>query len=254
MLATIKSELRKLLSVRSTYVIAILAFLLTALMSFYVEGYWGKSGSQAGNAGALALNEIAMNTLSTISIFIAITAILQVVHEYRHNTIMYTLTASNSRTKALLAKIAVVVGYSVAFSFVFLGLSVGLYYLGLALRGATLPPQTIDWLEVIGRGVFYNIAYASIGLIIAYLSRNIAAAIATLLIVPTTVEPLLTLLLKDNAVYLPFAALEKVIMIEGSPAFVQGELSVSKAVAISVGYLLVGWLVTWQLFLRRDAN
>jgi ABC-type transport system involved in multi-copper enzyme maturation permease subunit len=225
-------------------------------MSFYVEGWWGGSGSAAGRQtlGNLALREIVMNTLSTMSLFVSIIAVLQVVHEYRHNTITYTLTASNSRTKVLLSKAFVLVCFAVVYSLVAALLSIGLYLLALSMKGATLPPQTIDWFAAIGRGVFYNIAYVSIGMIIAFISRNIAGAIAILLIVPTTVEPLLGIVLKNNAIYLPFAALEKVIMIEGSPAFVQGELSVAKALAISCAYLVVGWLVTWQLFLRRDAN
>lgn len=255
MLATIRSELRKILSVRSTYVIGVLALLLVGgLFSFYVEGFWGGSGSAAGVGNEFALREIVMNSFSTMSIFIAIIALLQVVHEYRHNTIMYTLTASNSRTKAFLSKVLVLLGFCVGFAIVITIVSVSLYLLGISIRGISLPPQTIDWTNVISRGLFYNLAYASIGIFIAYLSRNIAAAIAILLIFPTTVEPLLGLLLKSKAIYLPFAALEKVIMIEGSPALVQGELSVSKAIAVSTAYLVGGGLITWALFLRRDAN
>jgi len=255
MLATLKAEYRKIFSVRSTYIISTLGLLLVGgLLSFYVEGYWGKSGSAAGNLMPSALNEIAMNAFSTISIFVAIIALLQVVHEYRHNTIMYTLTIANSRTKAFAAKVFALISFTTVFVLFCTAVCVGLYLLGVELRGATLPEQVIDWNSIVGRGVFYNIAYTMLGIIIAYLSRNIAAAIAILLIVPTTVEPLLGLLLKSKAIYLPFAALEKVIMIEGSPAFVQGELSVSKALAVATGYLVVGILITWQLFLRRDAN
>lgn len=252
--ATLKSELRKLLSVRSTYVIAALTLLLISIMSFYVEGYWGKSGSAAGQVTNLALREITTNTLSSVTIFIAIIVILQVVHEYRHSTIMYTLTSSNSRTKALLAKVFVLTGFAVVFSLVGLIFSLAVYMLGITLRDVSLPIQTINWLDVVGKGLFYNVAYASIGLIIAYVSRNIAAAIAFVLITPTTVEPLLGILLKDKAVYLPFAALDKVVAIEGSPSLVQGQLSFSTALTVSLVYLAIGWLVTWQLFIRRDAN
>ncbi len=255
MMASLKSEFRKLLSVRSTYVVSILALLLTGgLMAFYVEGFWGKSGSAAGSLTELALREVAMNALSSISIFVAIVATLQVVHEYRHNTIMYTLTASNSRTKAFISKVIAVLSYTVVFATICMLVSVVMYLLGVALRGGVLPAQDIDWLSVLGRGLFLNVAYALIGLIVAYLSRNIALAIAVLLIIPSTVEPLLGILLKDNAKYLPFNALNNVVLWNPEAAGNPRVLAFGTAVAVSLAYLAFGLIVTWYLFLRRDAN
>ena len=67
--------------------------------------------------------------------------------------------------------------------------------------------------------------------------------------VPTTVEPLLGLLLKENTKYLPFTALDSTVGASISP----NTLSSGDAILVSTGYLLVTLAVTWLLFVKRDA-
>jgi ABC-type transport system involved in multi-copper enzyme maturation permease subunit len=256
MLATIKSEFRKLLSVRSTYFVCLLSLILVGIYLFYIEGFLGRTGSSTAREtmNGSALSEAALGVFSSTGIFIAIIAILQAVHEYRHNTIMYTLTTSSSRTKALFSKALVLTGFGVFFALFCVAFGIGMYLLALSIKGASLPPQTTDWAHVLGRGVFYSAAYASLGMIIAFLSRNIAAAIAIFLVFPTAVENLLVLLLRDNAVYLPFSALEKVLAVPGNQGIAKGDLSVPGAILVSCGYLAIGWVITWILYLRRDVS
>lgn len=255
MKAILKAEFRKLLSVRSTYVVGLLALLLSAgLMAFYIEGMWGKSGSAAGMLSERAVTEIVLNSFSTVSIFVAIVAMLQIVHEYRHNTIVYTLTAANSRTKAFFAKLAVLGVYAVVFSFAAAFLSLILYFVGIAIRGGSLPPQSVDWLDIIGRGLFINLSYMAIGAITAYLSRNIALAIAVVLIVPSTVEQLLSLLLRENSKFLPFTALGQLTIANPSDLQQINALTMPAALLLVSFYLTVGVVTTWYFFLRRDAN
>ncbi len=254
MIALLRSELRKLLTVRSTYFVSLLALLLSGgLMAFYVEGFWGGSGSAAGALTDRAYTEIMINAFSTVSIFVAIIAMLQVVHEYRHNLITYTLSASNSRTKAFFAKLGVLALYAIVFSVVAAFVSLGLYLLGVGLRGGNLPAQSIDWLAVLGQGVFLNLGYMVVGAVVAYLSRNIALAIAVVLVVPSTIESLLTLLLKENAKYLPFTILGQFSVADPS---MLGMTVLPRATAFLLlsGYLAAGIAITWYLFLRRDAN
>jgi hypothetical protein len=66
------------------------------------------------------------------------------------------------------------------------------------------------------------------------------------------VEPLIALLLKTNQVYLPFIALQQVTRLEGNS--MSHLLSHSKAALVTVIYIVVGWIVAWYLFLKRDAN
>jgi hypothetical protein len=126
--------------------------------------------------------------------------------------------------------------------------------LGVELRGGDLPDQDIKWATAVGAGLYYNAAYCLIGIVVAFLFRNIAIAIVSILIIPSTIEPLLGLLLKGNAVYLPFTALQRVAVADGSQALGRGEITIEKALAVSLAYLVIGLLATWLLFLKRDAN
>jgi ABC-2 type transport system permease protein len=251
MIPLLKSEARKLLTVRSTYIASILGLLIIIFFAFWIEGYKGVSGSPAALLQKTALNEIIINS-SLTSVIISIIAILFIGHEYRHNMIMYTLTAANSRLKVLIAKSVVVATYSAIYTLIGVGIAVASYYAGLALRDATLPAQDLDAVGRVLQLTFYGVAYGLIGLLLGTALRNIVGAIAFIFIVPGTVESLLALLLKDNAMYLPFTALERFV---GSGMLPNGaDLTYGKAFVISIGYLALGWALTAFFFARRDAN
>lgn len=270
MTAAIKAEFRKLLTVRSTYVIALIFLLLSAFFSFYVHGYKDSaavSGTLSGasrmdHAGASLFVSGAITQIASVtSVAGALIALLLLAHEYRYNTIIYTLTASNRRSKVLAAKIIAVLSFVLVYSVIAAAISLALVWAGAALAGNSLPPQDINLLTFFAKCVFFCEAYALAGLLFIALIRNQIGAIAALLILPNTIEGLLTLLLKHNAVYLPFTALTQVIQ---SPT-VQGAapvhpdpnnlmLSPLKGAIIFSIYLLVGWSIAWYLFLKRDAN
>lgn len=249
MIPLLKSEARKLLTVRSTYVASAIGFLLIIFFAFWIEGYKGVSGSAAATLQSSALNEIIVN--STLSaVIISIVAILFVGHEYRHNMIMYTLTAANSRLKVLLAKTMVIAAYAAVYSLIAVGVAVASYYAGLALRDAVLPAQDLDAVGRLLQVMYYGVAYGVIGLLLGFALRSIVGAIAFMFIVPSTVEGLLSLLLKDNSMYLPFTALDRLTATGGLPY----DLSYGKAFAVTMIYLVVGWALTAFFFNRRDAN
>lgn len=244
MIAAIKAEFRKLLTVRSTYFIFLIGLALVALFAGFIEGY-RSSPIQLMNPGKL-MGEVT-GAAPVVGILAAITSLLLWAHEYRHLTIMYTLTSTNSRNKVILAKIIVVTVYSLLFTAVLTTLSPLLTLAGIHLHGNTLAPQTFYYVDVAWRTLFYGWAYSMLGLMLAGLIRNQIGAIVVLFIVPSMVEGILTLLLKSNAIYLPFTALISVV--NENPA-----LSYTKAAGVFMVYLVVGWLITWVLFLRRDAN
>lgn len=251
MLPTLKSEFRKLFTIRSTYVITFIVLALVFLMCFYFEGYKGNTGSAASELAPTALREIIANAAGIGALFISIIAVLFMAHEYRYNTIMYTLTTNARRTKVLLAKMITITIFGVLFGLITALFGLGVYLLGLQLRDATLPAQEFDLLTQLGKVTVYYGAYALIGLIIATLLRAVVGAIVVLLLVPTTIEPLISLVLKEKAVYLPFAATDTIMgasMIQGS------NLSSNGAIGVTAIYLVVAGVITWLLFLRRDAN
>lgn len=246
MIDALKAETRKLLTVRSTYIFTGLAVAFVIFYAFYIVG-WRLTGVELQNPHKLS--DDVVGALSSLPmIFGAIIAILLMSHEYRYNTIMYTLTVSKSRTKVLLAKFLSVSIFALLFT-VFVGVSAPLMaYLGVHAHGNTLVAQTIDWGDLIWRSLYYGWAYLSLALLLAVVIRNQIGAIISIFVIPP-IEQLISLVLKHNSVYLPFTLVSSII---SDP--IQGAISHERAAIIFGCYLLVGWFATWLLFLKRDAN
>jgi ABC-type transport system involved in multi-copper enzyme maturation permease subunit len=241
MIALLRAEFRKLLSIRSTYIISGIALLLIGFIAFYVAGYKGVGASSHWLMG------IVSEVSTILAIFTSLIAILFMGHEYRYNTIMYTLTAANSRTKVLLAKVIV----TVLFSFGLMAASVLLatlaYWMGVLFSpsfGRMILAPEFFWGDI-WQAVYYLLAYSLVGLLFAFLFRHLVGAIAAVFIVPT-IEGLLSMLLKDNTKYLPLSSLEQV--------HTQSLWSPGKAALLFTIYLVAAWVITWFLFLKRDAN
>lgn len=124
------------------------------------------------------------------------------------------------------------------------------YRIGLSLRDITLADQDLLVGSMIGKLAFYFAGYALLSTLIAVVTRSVVTSISVVFVFPAMIEPLLGLLLKDNAKYLPFTSLDSVM--GATP--MQNPLSTGHAVGVSAIYLLVGFVVTWLLFTRRDAN
>lgn len=247
MITALKSEFRKLLTVRSTFIISGFVTALVIFIAFYLEG-WRLDPKSLQDP--MQLSSAVTGALS-ITIFGAIVAVLLMSHEYRYNTILHTLTSSNSRTKVLIAKFVTVSVYALVLA-VFIGVvSPLMVSLGVHAHGHTLVPQTLHYSNLAWRSLFYGWGYAMAGLLLAALLRNQIAAIVSLFLIPSLGENLASLLLKHNTVYLPFSALNNVI---GNTDPRTGMISPAKAAGVYCIYLVVGWIVAWALFLKRDAN
>lgn len=249
MAPNIKAELRKVFSVRSTYVILAFVLAIEVLFAFYVSG-WRIDAHDLHDPTTLA-NDVTA-AVNTIAIFAALIATLLMTHEYRYNTIMYSLTLSKSRGRVLLAKIVVISAFAVVFTLVFGALSPLLSELGAHAHHLSFAPQTLNYGTLIWHSLFFGWGYAMAGLLIAALIRNQIGAIVTLFIAPDTVEGVLSLLLKKHTAYLPFSALHTVIG-QGMSTYLN-IITPLRAALVFIVYLVVGWLVAWVLFLRRDAN
>lgn len=254
MLAAIKSEFRKLLSVRSTYVVTILGFLLIGfLLDFYAQGYRATDDINSPQF----LENVSLISVTFMSIFVGIVCLLIITHEYRYNTIMYTLTSSNSRTKTLLAKGLVVACYAVIVGGLMAVAGPLLAYLGVIAQGADLAPQTINFWDILWRCLFYSFGNAIAAFIIAFIIRNQIGAIATFFVIISTVEELLALILRENSKYLPFRTLNEVVNFSAQTGEVvrnPGALSIGENALVFSLYMVVGLVAAWVLFLRRDAT
>jgi ABC-type transport system involved in multi-copper enzyme maturation permease subunit len=251
MIPVLKAEFRKLLSVRSTYITTALVTAFVIFIAFYVEG-WRLGAAGLHDPGQLAGD---VTGALNMTVFGAIVAILLMTHEYRYNTIMYTLTNSNSRSKVLFAKFITVSAYALFLAVLIGALSPLMSYLGIHLHGHALAPQTLHYGDLVWRSLFYGWGYGMAGLLLAVLTRNQVASIVALFVIPDIGEQLLGVLLKHNTVYLPFSSLNQVIRSGGGHMDQNASnLSPGKAAGVYCIYLVVGWAVAWILFLRRDAN
>ncbi|HET9722084.1 MAG TPA: ABC transporter permease subunit [Candidatus Saccharimonadales bacterium] len=269
----LKAEFKKLLTVRSTYILMLIFLLLSAFFSFYVHGFRdsqaqslmlsGQSPKDAAGA-ALFVSSSITQIANVVALAGGLIALLLLAHEYRYNTIIYTLAASNRRSKVLAAKIISVLCLVFVYTVIAGALSLALVWAGAAAAGHSLPAQNISFITFFAKLVFYSEAYSMAGLLFITLIRNQVGAIAALLILPNTVEGLLTLLLKKNSVYMPFTALSQVIQgptIQGAtPAHPArgdstiGSLTPGKGALVYLCYLVGVWIIAWYLFLRRDAT
>jgi len=259
MVASLKAELRKLLSVRMTYIVTLAGFLVVGgLMSFYS---YGLNDSAAGGKSLQYMQTVILNNANFMSIFVCVVALLMVTHEYRYNTIMHTLTSSNSRTKSFLSKLLVISLFALVVTGFMMVAGALLMLLGASIKGVQLGPQDIPYLDLAWRGLFFGWGMAMAASAIAYIIRNQVGAIVTFFIAINTVEGLLGMLLKQNTKYLPFTAIQHVVnvtVVDGGAksggAGTMGYWEPGQAALLFSAYLAVAGIVAWLLFVRRDAN
>lgn len=247
MINAFRAELRKVFSLRSTYYILTASFALELLFAFYATG-WQTSPEDLSNPNFLASQ--AVSAVSLLMFFASLVGILLVTHEYRYNTINYSLTASHSRLKVLVAKTMVVSLFAIVFCFVFGLLSPLLSILATELRNLNLVHQNIDFWGIAWRAVFAGWAFSMLGFIMALIIRSQVGALIAIFIMPGPLEAILGLLLKKNQIYLPFTANSILLGVREDML----AMSYGKATLVVGTYIIVGWLVAWVLFLRRDAN
>jgi ABC-2 type transport system permease protein len=249
MIPALKAEFRKMFTIRSTYVIMLVVLLLMVFFAFYVSG-WKSDANQLNDPGSLAGD--VTGAVQAVSVFWALIGILLATQEYRYNLIAYTLTSSNNRNKVLAAKFILCSLVGIVFTLVVGVASPLLSVLGAHVHGLHFGPQTLNHGKLLWECLFYGWGYTMAGLLFGLLIRNQIGSIVVLFIAPDTVEGILSLLLKHNAVYLPFTALSMVI---GQPmqTSLAKVISQGRAALVFTAYLVVGWVVAWILFNRRDA-
>lgn len=243
MIPQIKAELRKLLTVRSTYVLLGVVSLIIVAVNF-----WGIGYKHVGPVPNNYLTDAVINSLIATGVLSGIVAILLVTHEYRYNTIFYTLTLARSRTTVLLSKFVVISFFALAYTLLVSALTIVAVLIGLHAGDHNVAAQTYDWGKIFGRGLLYIWGICMLGFIFATIIRNQIGSIVLFLILPNTIEGLASIFLKNNVAYLPFTALNNVIM--NNPQ----SFSVTKSAGIFLVWALFGLLVSWVLFNRRDAN
>lgn len=240
-----RAELRKIWTVRSTYFLTLAMILLGAgLFSFFALGF--KNVEHAERSSRALLSAL-QQPIGLSALLLGILAVVSVGHEYRYNTILYSLTSARERTSVLISKLAALICSALFIAAIVAALSFISFYAGQQLAGIATVAQTMPDINFIWRMLATVIVFVIFGFAIAVIVRSLIAATAIMLILPSTIEPLLSMLLKENVKYLPFTALGNL-----SDAMGKGPVTTSglTVLAYVVGLLLIAGV----LFHRRDAN
>jgi len=247
MLAALRSEFRKLLSVRSTYFIVGASLLIVAFFAGFIEGV-------RNNPASLQRPDLLMsestNAIVFVGLILAFAGLLLVGHEYRYSTIMYTLTSSNRRYKTLVAKLLVVSTFAIVTSLIVTFFSPLCTIIGAHLQGNTVGPQVFNYWSVVWRCVFCGWGYAVYAFLLITILRNQVGAIVTFLLIPLIGENILGQLLKNNMKYLPFNAVQSV----ASPTGLGNHTTSGHEAIVVLVYVAIGLAISAILFVRRDAN
>jgi ABC-type transport system involved in multi-copper enzyme maturation permease subunit len=169
MMNSIRSEFRKLLTVRSTYFILLISLAVIALFAGYGDGF--RAGKEAFK-NPLWLQHEAFSAVVFAGLITAIVSLLLFGHEYRYNGIMYTLTNSNNRLKSLFAKAIAISVFAVIASLVYALWSPLCTLVGMHFAHHTLIAQTFDFWEVLWRCAFVGWGYAMFAFIFVAIIRS----------------------------------------------------------------------------------
>lgn len=248
MIPAIKSEFRKLFTVRSTYGIIIISLLIIGLFAGYGDGFRATAASLQ-DPGHLASEST--SAIVFAGLIFAFAGLLLAGNEYRFNTIFYTMTSVNRRLKILGAKFVAISVFALLTSALAIFLSPLLTIIGVHLAGKELGPQTFDVWHLLWTCLFCGWGYAMYAFVLLLILRNQIGAIVTFLLIPLIGENILTAaLLHNNSIYLPFTALQSV----ASPTGLGNHTTSSHELVVGLVYVAVGLAVSSVLFLKRDAN
>jgi len=247
MIDSIRAEFRKLLTVRSTYVILLISLAIIALFAGYGDGFRAKPQDLMN---PLRLRHESFSAIIFAGLITALTGLLLFGHEYRYNTIMYTLTSSNNRLKSLAAKALVITVYAVFTSLLYAFFSPLASKVGVNLAHHTLGPQTFDAWNIIWRSVMVGWGYAMFAFILVAIIRSQVGSIVAFLMIPLIGENILAGVFSKTVGYLPFMSLQSIT----PPDFSPQSHSLQHYVDVSFAYIVGGLVVSAVLFTRRDAN
>lgn len=212
MLSMIRSEFRKLTTVRGPWL------LLAAGPLLVVAGVTGLVES-GGDVHDPAMQSRALAHVGLAALFTLIFGILAVAGEYRHSTITDTYLSFPGRSRVLTAKLAVyaLVGAAAGLISSLAGLAATAAW--WAAKAGTLHLSAGGTWRTLAGGVAANIAFAAIGVGLGALVRNLAGAIAAALAWIALIEGIAGQLLGSGlARWLPFHASEALDRASISPA------------------------------------
>ena len=202
MLSLIRSEFRKLSTVRSPWL------LLAAGPLLVVAGVTGLVQS-GGNVHDPAVQSKALAHVALAALFTLIFGIFAMAGEYRHGTVTDTFLSTPARGRVVAAKLAVYGAVGAVAGLVSSTVAVAVTAVWWSAKGSSLHLSAADSWRTLAGGVAVNIGFAAIGVGVGALLRNLAVAIAAALAWIALAEGIAGQLVGAGlARWLPFSASE----------------------------------------------
>lgn len=200
MLPLIRSEFRKLTTVRSPWL------LLAAGPLLVVAGVTGLVQS-GGDVHDPAVQSKALAHVALAALFTLIFGIFAVAGEYRHGTVTDTFLSTPARDRVVAAKLAVYGSVGAVAGLVSAAVAVAVTAAWWSAKGGSFHLSAAGSWRTLAGGVAVNVAFAAIGVGVGALLRNLALAIAAALAWIALVEGIAGQLVGTGlARWLPFSA------------------------------------------------
>jgi ABC-type transport system involved in multi-copper enzyme maturation permease subunit len=247
----LRSEWRKLTSVRMWQGLALAAVLFTAVNAGILVLLSG--ATVQGQPGTDLTDPVQMralySTVGSASALVLVLGILASTSEFRHQTITATLLATPSRPRIVAAKMLAAAGLAVAIAVLCVAAVAVIMLVGLPLK-ETAP---LDWgaFAAAAAGAVLGFAvYAVLGVGFGALVRNQIAAVVGGLLWVLLVESLVVTFLPQVGKWLPGGALQGVM--QGQSLTGDAYLAPWLAVLVLLGYAVALAAAAIRLTLRRD--
>lgn len=253
MTGLIASELRKLTSTITTWIMTGIGLLLVLLVSgvtlLVPEAGLGEfQGSDAQVAFVL-------DQVGGASIIVLVVALLSMTTEFRHGTIGRTLQITPSRTRLILGKLVAGTAYAVAFLVIGLALAAVILLVASLASGVGIEVGARSW-----RALWYGFVGLTLtswfGVALGSLIRSQVVALTVTLVWLFVVENAFMGLAPQVGRWLPFSALNAVFVAEEAAAGMgpMGPqlLEPVTGLVVYLGYVVVAALSAAVLLRRRD--
>ena len=247
----LRSEWRKLVTVRMWIGLAVAAALFTAFNAGVVIALSGLDieGTPVPELTDAAALRTVYASAASAAAFVLVLGIVSITSEYRHQTITATLLATPRRAPLIAAKMLTAALLSAAIGVACVAVTAIAVGIGVAAKG--IGPVDIGDFAAIGGGVALGFAvYGVLGVGFGSLVRNQIAAITAALLWVMLVESLIVAFWPSVGKWLPGGALNAVLQVETPSG--DTYLTVALGALLLVGYAVAFAAVAVRTTLRRD--
>ena len=200
-MSSLRSEWIKLRSVRATWILLGVGLIGEALLASLVPALASARDLSSGDDVRGVLTGTGL-----LFTMVLVLGVLAMTNEYRHRTANWTFTTEPSRSRVVVAKLAMAAALGLAAGLLFVGVNAGLALTILNARGIPLPP-TSDIVSSYAGSISAMVLSAALGVGVGAVVRHQVGAVVGSIAVFYVLSPL-ALLLGDAGSYFPAQAVQ----------------------------------------------